>query len=320
MSINVFPVPVAKNALTLTIPLDSRRYALSEKISPGIYDITCPSTVVANFELIFGSSITKIATSSGTVRTNIASSPNNIYCRISAGTDVLVTLTKIADPLNTGAISGGTLDTITSSQTYNQTGFLYVMAVGGGGGGGYGASSNTPASQRSGQGGFGGENKSDLLITNNSTTITIGAAGTGRTGSPGNGNAGGATSFGNLLVASGGDGGLGNISYDGGAGGGTISASTAQDLKSGNNGGGGHGQKTTFGDGVKTGGTGAGSGIGTGGNGGNTNSFNDVGNAANAGSGYGAGGGGGSVAANSATDGAGGTAGVVYVLRGFNIG
>ncbi|NMC35026.1 MAG: hypothetical protein GYA36_21605, partial [Veillonellaceae bacterium] len=87
---------------------------------------------------------------------------------------------------------------------------VYVTMCGGGGGGGRG----------SGYYGGGGAQcwiKQPVSVTpGDSITVTVGAGGTGKTSSDGNGTAGGASSFGSLLSASGGASASGAAGGDGG--------------------------------------------------------------------------------------------------------
>jgi hypothetical protein len=100
-----------------------------------------------------------------------------------------------------------------------------IQAWGGGGGAGRG---NLTVRQTGGGGGGYNEITVELSSLAASVTVTVGAAGTGRTGSIGNGTAGGTSSFGALLSAFGGGGGIGhsgpiNITTSG-FGGGQLSA------------------------------------------------------------------------------------------------
>ena len=312
MANTIFPLPVAdSNAKALTIPLANTMYRATTSTPAGVYTITCPSGTIAKVKFFNGlTEIVEVATVSGTISYNLGTASTSLQVYTNTGTDVVVTITKTADAL-TGI--SGTLDTLTTSQTYNQTGTVWVVVVGGGGAGG-----GTNGSNTTGGGGGGGGIWTALTTLNTSTTVTIGAGGNGV--STASGNAGGATTFGNL-TANGGGGGTGVNGTAGAAGTGNTGGNSANGglghpnanvatdgggnsqpylfVRAGNNGGGGGGT-----DGSKGGG---GSVIGTGG----TSAENPT----NA-SGYGAGGWGRrSMIAGGA--GGNGTPGVVYVLRGL---
>jgi hypothetical protein len=312
MASNVFPVAVASSssgsagsATTLTTAYT--QYNMVRSLTAGIYTVTVsPPQAIVNIAYYDSSSvITRAVTSSGTVTVNLASDATGALLYSDTNSSVLL-MTKTGYNIVSSSISG-TLDTITSTSTYNQTGRLYVLAVGGGAGGGGANIVSGPAGWSSGRGGSGGAATTYVGVFNAPTSITIGAAGNGNAyqGS-GTGNSGGTTSFGNVLSAAGGVGG-GNTGGNGqyydpynsgfaSSSAGSVVINPALSVKTGSNGGGGGGSEGGGGS------SGAGSGIGTGGNGG-----------PGAASGYGAGGGGGARGAGGGV----GTAGVVYVLRGF---
>jgi hypothetical protein len=322
VAIQQFPIPVtaiSKSASSLTIPTGLTLYVAMLALPTGIYKISHldNTTPTCNVEFMNGQTVIgSTATVSGTISFNLSTACTSIRVYTTSGTNLLVSIEKTADAVTIAA--SGTIDTLTTSQTYNQTGELYVVIVGGGGGGG--RNNSNPSNTGVGGGGSGGvQNVREVF--NTSSVVTIGNGGNGAaTGTvPASGNAGGATSFGNY-TSNGGAGGAGGGRFDtlGGAGGtpgggqggsrdGTPGqngvASTASSypyLVSGTTGGGG---------GVAYNGTanGAGSGIGTGGNG-------TWGNIGNSGTGYGSGGGGSPGGANSQVGN--GRPGVVYVLRG----
>lgn len=308
MSISVYPIPSTStdNAITATIPVANRQYFVSRTFGAGIYTISNTSATTTTITFVVGSSLVEAVTSAGSVQVNLSSDSSGAYIRTNTGTDVLVTITKTAAAISSTTLSG-TLDTVTTTSTYNTTGRLYVLCVGGGGGGGNGQAGNNAAN-----GGVGGTHASKIVVTNAAQSITIGNGGNA-------GASGGATTFGSLVNASGGSAGA----YTNSAGQ-IVTATTATrnaiDVLpniNDTNGGGGFGAR---GGNVFSGGpgNGAGSGIGTGGNGGDANQYNNFIGAANAGTGYGAGGGGGASNQNSAGNGAAGTAGVVYILRNFS--
>ena len=121
------------------------------------------------------------------------------YYTVGATSNANLILTFSAAPVSS---TSGTLDTITTSGTYNQTGPAYVVADGGGGNGGNANGNYNGAS--SGGGGAGGITASFYQLTG-STSVTIGGAG------------GGTTTFGNLSAAGGNNG--GNGEGGGGSGG-----------------------------------------------------------------------------------------------------
>lgn len=300
-------------------------YSSAITLKAGVYTITCASTTVASLDFYSGTTyIGSTQTVSGTVSYNLASDATRIAYYTNTGSNITIGILQTGNPVTT-AVSG-TLDTLTSSTTYTQTGntgLAYVVVVGGGGGGG----SATSSYSCGGGGGSGGVQSSTYALTG-SISVTIGAGGNGSSTSA-TGNAGGATIFGNLTSNGGGGGSSfnsgGNDQASGGAPGspggayggssgqfvgspgGAQSASTASAYNfvvSGTTGGGGGGK---WGPGVSNGwagGSGSGSGIGTGGNG-STNT------AGGAGNGYGSGGGGGC----SGYSGGAGKPGVVYIVR-----
>jgi hypothetical protein len=299
MASSVFPIASAStgpNSWAFTCAAALTTYKPSQAFAAGVYTMTTsPNTtqVTATFYNAT-SNVYEAVTSSGTITFNLGSAATGVYLRTDSGTDVVVSIGLTSNSLSGTSLSG-TLDTITTTSTYNQTGQLYVVAYGGGGSGGCGSNNDG----NGGSGGGGGNLTGKIVYTNAATSVTIGAGGAA-TNDQANGIAGGTTNFGNLVSAT------------GGSAGGTRTNSLNQpaitanhlSVQSGTNGGGGSGSGN-YGTG-----NGTGSGVGTGGNGGNGNG------AGNAGTGYAAGGGGGGRANPGGNSGA-GTAGVVYVLRGF---
>jgi hypothetical protein len=144
--------------------------------------------------------------------------------------------------------------TINASETWNRPAYITdatIYAIGGGGAGGsIGASNNIAAG-----GGAGGQIAiSNLTLTESSYTITIGAGGTPVSGHN-DGNPGGDTSFGNLVIATGGPGGGGGA--DGAGGVGVATGGTGTDFYKGGDGAAGNGG-TSGGGGGGAGTTGAG--------------------------------------------------------------
>jgi len=327
MVLQIFPEPTIKasqDGLAYTVPSEAKQYIITETFPAGIYQITTsPATSQVFIEFNIANVITSTTTVSGSISVNLASACSETYISglPSFTENTIVTIDKIGEEIS-GAEISGTLDTANNSGNYNQTGKLYVVAVGGGAGGG--GSSNNFGGGGGGSGGVAGK----LVFTNAATTITIGAAGNGGPNindSNNPGNAGGATTFGNLLTANGGQGGVSGNTGTGGAGGspgggsggngslygggnnGSASTKIGQTVKAGTTGGGGGGgQGNAITDGGGDGG------IGTGGRSGIANQGPNT----QGSSGKGAGGGGGRGGSASQTGGN-GTAGVVYVLRGF---
>lgn len=318
MSIEVFPTPsegssVAGKSYTLTF---ANVYKTTDSFSAGTYVITTsPTDFQAKVEFFTSNGVVTGTTVSGTVTVSLPDEATETYLTLltsTTSTPILI-ITQTAAAINVSNYSG-TLDTITNTSTYNQTGKLYVLAVGGGGHGG-GSSDNSNAG--AGGGGGSGDTNGLLVFTNTATAVSIGAAPQGT------------TSFGSLLSAAGGQtgklggdqqgtGGNGGGTYggSGGIGGlngggqqlstaGSPSRSPYTTIVAGNTGGGGGGGSAN-----KAPSNGSGSGIGTGGNG----TINLTGGNA---TGYGAGGGGGGARSGGNSTGGLGTQGVVYVLRGF---
>ena len=220
---------VSSIAQTFTAASPAYRYKSTVDLAVGTYTVSCISSTNATIEFYNGSTlITSVTTTSGTVVVNLATAATNIAYFVNTGTSIIISLQLTGVALTTA--SSGTVDIITNTSTYNQTGLVYYCVVGGGGGGGNGSS------QQGGGGGSGGI-ESGRTILNTSTSITIGAAGNGGTGNTnlvnvsgnqfgGSGNAGGSTIFGSIATVNGGSGGSGGLvnNWNGGrsAGGGAA--------------------------------------------------------------------------------------------------
>lgn len=323
------PVSTAStpSAFSVTVAAANNPQKVVKNVDSGVYTITVsPTSSTAIVSFVSGTSfIGTTTTSSGSIVYNLATPATTVYIQSNNANDVVTINLTASAPVNT-ALSG-TLDTITTSGTYTQTGLLWVLAIGGGGGGsGFGTIN---ANQMGCGGGAGGLAMFYGNVTG-STTVTIGSAGTG--GALNNaGTSGGTTSFGSYAVATGGGGAGLNSIYPGIGGTGTTGTATAgggnggnqtgsnpgivvpniwTGIKNGTHGGGGGGGNGN------TGGPGQGAGDGGIGRGGNGGANGSVGAAA---TGYGSGGGGGgqdNVGGNR-TAGGNGSPGVVYVLRGF---
>lgn len=322
MTISVFPVAstsaASPTAKTFTAAAAYTTYEINETFLSGGYTITTsPSTAQVNVLFVGASSVlADVTTSSGSVSTSITENAVALYIRDTSGaSNTVVTITYTSTIVSGSSISG-TLDTITSTQTYNQTGQLYVLAFGGGGGGSSGSYFGGPSG---GSGGGAGFITGKIVFANTATSVTIGAGGNGGNGSNniggGAGGAGGTTSFGNLVTAAGANGGS-FVNYGGHAGGNGSVAGGASN-QNGTPGSGLVSTQTFVSFGNQTVGSGAGGSANGGANGGVGN-IGSGGNSAtgangNSANGYASGGGGGSGTQN----GGAGTAGILYVLRGF---
>jgi len=298
-------------------------YVSNTAFAVGVYSITCTSSATATVDFYNGASlITSVSTTSGIVIVNLATAATKIEYKtaIANASNTYIYINQTSDSLVSTTFSG-TLDTITSSTTYATTsanGYAYVVAVGGGGGGGAAGGYFGNSNQPGGGGGSGGVASGYVALTG-SVTVNIGAFGTSANNRGTAGNAGGATSFGNLTANGGGGGGAdqytspagggGGGSPRGGVGGGYYAPGTARPIygfvKNG----------TTGGGAAFNGHSPGGSGIGTGGTGGTSANVNT--GRGNAGTGYGSGGGAGWSGSTSGQYGYGGNGapGVVYVLR-----
>jgi hypothetical protein len=329
MAISVFPTPTAaatEPAYVTAIPTALRTYQHIVTLSAGIYDVDITPTST-NAQLVFldaTSVLVTSTTSSGVVRVTLSTPSTRFFVTTLSGatSNASLKITKVAAPLTPGDVGNGTMDTINTTGTYNQTGLLTVLAWGGGAAGQKGQNG-----YNSGPGGAPGAIVYGVVQTNSATTVTVGAKGVAATSNNTNIVAPTDSSFGNFFTTA-----SPNNVFTRGAGGNTAgqynagnagNASSIFPSFNGNSttGGGGSGA-----NGGGAGGTGAGSGIGTGGNGGQ-GGINSVFNSTpttkgNAATGKAAGGGGGAAAGNNNTNAAGrfggdGADGVVYVLRGF---
>jgi hypothetical protein len=205
----------------------------------------------------------------------------------------------------------------TSSGTFNRALYPNLRAIrvrvqaAGGAGGGAGATSAAMMSYGAG-GGAGGYAESfitDLGLVGASQVVTVGAGGTGVANATGN--SGGASSFGTLVAADGGAGGISkpNTALGGYLAGGVGGEGTAGDLQLGGGGGNGGGALGNFGNGGN-GGTAI---LGGGGNTGGT-AAGATGGAGSAGKNYGGGGGGAFANSSNPTARVGGTGGPGVVL------
>ena len=197
------------------------------------------------------------------------------------------------------------------------------------GGGGAGGGTGTLGVVKTGGGGGGGayaKTSSVTVVPGNNYTIIVGAGGTGV--SAANGNAGGNSSFGSLVIAAGGNGGTFTNTATGGPGGsgGAIASSTGTTIYRGGNGATGTGTTTGSGAGGSGGGTAANGGdasgitAGTvtgGGSGASGKASNGDGNSGSAPGGGGSGSYGSSGSTTARLGGAGGAGRVILTYTGY---
>jgi hypothetical protein len=328
MAISVFPTPTAAGeepAYVTAIPTPTRTYQHTQTLSAGIYDVDITPTST-NAQLVFvdnTSVLVNTTTSSGVVRVTLSTPSTKFFVTTFAGgaSNASLKITKVAAPLTPGDIGNGTMDTINTTGTYNQTGLLSVLAFGGGAAGGRG-----PNRYDGGPGGASGSIIYGVVQSSSPVTVTVGAKGVAATSNNTNIVAPTNSSFGNLLTTANnsysvGGGGNSGGSYGAGNAGGASSSFLSFNSNSTTGGGGAGGSVNG-----NAGGVGGGSGIGTGGTGGSggggggTNSNPTV--KGGAGTGKASGGGGGAAVGNAFPNAVGrfggdGADGVVYVLRGF---
>lgn len=212
MAIEIFPVPVASslNSKSVTCTTSGTLYEARMPLTSGTYTVTTSSNDA--YIRFYSSAIDLVLqtnTSSSTVTFSLATTCDRFRVWTSGGSNVVVTITKVAEALSN--VFSGTLDTITSTGTYNGTstsGYGYVILAGAGGGGSGGLSQNGTYGGAGGGGGVAGK----IIQLTGSMAVTIGAPGNGgnmgtNIGTANSGNAGGSSNFSNL-VAGGGGGGL----------------------------------------------------------------------------------------------------------------
>ena len=220
-SVSVDAVPTAKVLVPSSL---SEIITSTQSFAVGIYVITCINTTIARVEFLNGDTILGTATTaSGTVTFQLSTAATSVRCWIDTGTDVVVNIGFTGSTLvEAGSTLSGTLDTLTSSGTYNATsnnGLFYVIAIGGGGGGASGNHSSGNAAQGGASGGLASGPIASSLVP---ISYTVGAGGVGgylAGSNTSNGTAGGATTFSNLTANGGGKGNTaGNGNNDDGAG------------------------------------------------------------------------------------------------------
>jgi hypothetical protein len=337
MAISVFPAPAASggggvSAFAAAIPALSTTYEHIQNFEAGVYSVAvAPTSTNAALSFVNATGLlNNVATTSGIVSFTMASPATRVFITLAPGgtPGAIVTINKTANPLSPDDVGNGTVDTINATGTYNQTGLLGVLLIGGGAAGerGLGPNEGVYQGQPGGRAGF---INAGFVVANAPTTVTVGAKGVAANTNnesivpPTN------SSFGNLLTTNA----ASNIFTNGNGGG-----SSGDSNNPGNPGNAssiflswGNGNSTTGGGGAagsrrgSGSGAGGGSGIGTGGTGasgtGNYTNFRANVAATNA-TGKGAGGGGGCYATNGSPNdvgrfGSDGSDGVVYVVRGF---
>jgi hypothetical protein len=336
MAISQFPAAAAAGgaedvAFASKVPLVMKTYEHDVELDAGVYDVAVSLSTEAHIVFLSDSAVILTLTTSGGVASgqlDTAATKLFITTRTGGTADAIVKLTKTAAIINPSDVGAGTLDTINTTGTYNQTGYLSILAFGGGAAGEKGGSQYSSG----GAGGASGAVVFGSVVSNTAQTVTVGAKGTAATSNNTNIVAPTNSSFGNLLTAT------NNFFYIAGGGrgyndveAGTVDAcqgAASRAFLSFNSnsttggGGGGRGNRTN-----QNGGVGAGSGIGTGGTGGPSNGGDSPNNAnpstkGTAGTGKASGGGGGAATGSSFPNAAGrfggdGADGVVYILRGF---
>jgi hypothetical protein len=334
MPISQIPAPSTggggDTAFAVAIPVIGTTYQHVNNFAAGIYTISVnPTSSNAFIALVSETTVLVNArTTSGTVGVTLSSAATKAYITLGTGATAgaIVTIAKTAGALTSTDIGNGTLDTINTTGTYNQTGLLSVLVVGGGVAGLRGNIGFAGSGQTGGRAGFINQG---FVYTNTSTTVTIGAKGVAQVTNNDAITDANNSSFGNLVTATSasnifanGNGGIGSAGYNNPPNAGNISSVFGSF----------NGASTTGGGGGGTGsysqafGVGSGSGIGTGGSGGGggggENNRRNPTTVANAGTGKGSGGGGGAFTGGENPNAVGkyggdGSNGVVYVLRGF---
>lgn len=289
MSVSRFKPPSTAASVVAAAPAANTTYQTFGEFEAGIWTISCATTTVATVAFWAGTTLLATAsTVSGSVQVSIGQNADSIVYYTDTGSDIQISLERTGVPLLPGV--SGTLDTITATGTYTETGYGYALIVAGGRAGG-----NAYFDGLQYQGGAGGASGGVIgphsVVLTGSMPVVIGAGGTG-----GGGAAGGNTTFAGYTATSGGT----------GSGGQSAISANGKPVVFGTTGGGGRGAGSSY---QAT--AGAGSGIGRGGDGKDQGSGGPGGNA----TGYGGGGGGAYMNNNTPQIGGNGSQGVVYVLR-----
>jgi hypothetical protein len=223
MAISVFPAPSISSAgaKSFIATLAAYPYQANFAIAAGTYSISFAGGGTVTIILFNGD--TYVNTYSGLSTTNtfsVASPGDSIIYYTSTATAASIVMTLTAETVSS---LSGTIETLTTSQTYNNTGYAYCVLLGGGGGGGGsgGSFARYGGTTSAGTGGGSGNAAYGLVTLTSNMAVVIGDRGTGA--SPGgSGGTGGTTTFAGLS-ASGGSGGSpsGSSGASGGAGGAT---------------------------------------------------------------------------------------------------
>ena len=202
----------------------------------------------------------------------LSQATSRILGRTTAGTGSVEELTVAGNlTLGSGTLTSATADVqvFTSSGTWIRppgAKSANAIVISGGGGGGAGRKGATGTVSFGGGGGGGGslsERNLSADLLGSTETVTVGAGGIGgasqtsNSSNGANGTAGGNSSFGNLIVVSGGGGGLGGTATTGTAG---ASSNARAMFQGGNGGSGSNGSSTGTGGGNVTVGAGGGGG------------------------------------------------------------
>jgi len=317
MASTVFPAPssaTASTAFATTCAVATTIYENESNFSTGVYTVSVSPAASGEARLTFASDtaiITTITTASSVATFTLSTAATKVFINTSNGAsaNLVVTVTRAADSLTPDDIGNGTLDTINTTGTYNQTGVLGVLVLGGGAAGR--ACATNSQNTKGADGGRAGFISGGMVITNSATTVTVGAGGIADRG---NNTAPTNSSFGNLITTNAVDnafpnGNGGGGGYDANAEAGNTSA-VFQSFNGNSTTGGGAGANRGNNGTTRAGG---GSGIGTGGSSQSSNATQG-----GAGTGKASGGAGGKGGYNqSGQTGGDGAPGVVYVMRGF---
>lgn len=222
MAIQIFPQQISLSdqlidgSFSVNLTEANKKYFFENNfVLNGIYNITCPSSIEVSFQPVVSSSTKTyssvadiIKTLSGSAQTTIDQSYDSAFISCDSGSNVAVAFELVGIASSESVSSTQTIESITNTQTYNQTGKALIMIIGAGSGG---ASGITPQSWGAGgPGGRGGNSGTAKVLyqqINSPVPITIGSGGSFPAG------AGGSTTFGNITA----DGGSSNIYGSAGA-------------------------------------------------------------------------------------------------------
>ena len=109
MVLQIFPEPIAAgsiNADSYTVPLALTTYKIVKTFDAAVYTITTsPNTSQATVDFYTGSTTLNTVTVSGTVTLNLATAYTGAFVVTNTGSDVVVTITKVASALSGTALS-----------------------------------------------------------------------------------------------------------------------------------------------------------------------------------------------------------------------